>query len=367
MSGLLLLVVSPNGLELSHLARRIVGRRADCRVLEADGLNEASQLLNANRPDLVLLSRSLEDQPDLIRFSARAAVLGAQLGLFLGWQAGPRPGRRAGDKLLQAGSVVLEGEDDMLAFLDTFDPRPTGESSLPQPPSSGMPARLRSAPADHRAGPGHAASARLADENGRVVLIGASTGGIDALATVLGHFPANCPPTAIVQHTGRGFSSSLARVLARNCAARVTVAEDKMMLGPGMVCLAGGLEAHLHLQRIPDGRLRCSLRPGPKVCGPIPSVDTLFHSAVPFAERVIGLILTGMGADGAEGLRALRQAGAMTIGQDEASSVIYGMPRVAREIGAVQLQLPLDQIGPAVLQMVQAPPFAQGEDGGRDG
>lgn len=183
---------------------------------------------------------------------------------------------------------------------------------------------------------------------GRLILIGASTGGVDALIRVLGGFPADCPPTLIVQHTSETFSNGLARLLDRRSAARVTEAEDGMALDSGMVLIAPGKEHHLELAR--GGSSRCRLRPAPPVSGHRPSVDALFHSAVPVAGRVSAAILTGMGRDGAEGLAALRQAGAHTIGQDQASALVYGMPRAAHELGAVTAQLALDDIGPALLQ-----------------
>lgn len=188
-----------------------------------------------------------------------------------------------------------------------------------------------------------------APETDKIVLIGASTGGIDALLTVLADFPQDCPPTVIVQHTGIGFSASLVRLLDRRCAAKVIAAEDGLVLESGMICVAAGVAAHLHLHRadLP----RCSVRPGPAISGHIPSIDALFRSAVPLAPRVIAVLLTGMGSDGAAGLMELRRAGSMTIGQDERTSVIYGMPRVAFEMGAVRQQLALDQIGAGIMKL----------------
>jgi two-component system, chemotaxis family, protein-glutamate methylesterase/glutaminase len=122
-----------------------------------------------------------------------------------------------------------------------------------------------------------------------------------------------------------------------------------MAMRTGRVCLAAGSGGHM---RLTGGHsLRISLLPGPAVSGHTPSVDELFRSAVPIAGRVVAALLTGMGRDGADGLLALRQQGATTIGQDEATSVVYGMPRAAQEIGAVQRQLPLNQIGAGLLRL----------------
>ena len=185
-------------------------------------------------------------------------------------------------------------------------------------------------------------------QHDKIILIGASTGGIDALTTILHHFPLDCPPTAIVQHTGQNFSETLARLLDRRCAAEVVLAQTGLEMKSGRICLAGGIDGHLRLEH--RGALRCAINHGPATSGHRPSIDELFGSAVPMGNSVVAALLTGMGRDGATGLLRLRQAGATTFGQDEASSVVYGMPRVAQEIGAVQRQLPLLDIGPALLQ-----------------
>lgn len=193
---------------------------------------------------------------------------------------------------------------------------------------------------------------------GKLVLIGASTGGVDALLAVLSALPADCPPVAVVQHTGQGFSESLIRLLDRRCTVTVEAAQDGMELRQGRVCVAAGCPGHMRLRSSKPYRI--GVEPGPLVSGHLPSVDALFQSAVPFAQNVIAALLTGMGRDGAEGLLALRHAGAMTIGQDENSSVVYGMPRAAWEIGAVRQQLPLGDIAGAILRAC-----AQGSDEGR--
>ncbi|BAQ68482.1 cheB methylesterase [Rhodovulum sulfidophilum] len=190
--------------------------------------------------------------------------------------------------------------------------------------------------------------AAMTFQHGRLVLLGASTGGVDALVKVLDAFPPNCPPTLIVQHTSESFSSGLARLLDRNTAATVEEAKDQEPLVPGRVLLAPGKTHHLEVGVA--GALRCRLREGPLQAGHRPSVDALFMSAVPVASRVCAAILTGMGRDGAEGMLALHRAGAHTIGQDEKTSLVYGMPRAAYELGGVRDRLPLDSIGRAVLE-----------------
>ncbi|PTX00192.1 CheB methylesterase domain-containing protein [Pararhodobacter aggregans] len=194
---------------------------------------------------------------------------------------------------------------------------------------------------------------RAVDPSGadRLILIGSSTGGVDALLRVLGSFPADCPPTLVVQHTGAAYSAGLARLLDRNVVPDVREAAEGEVPAFGRILIAPGAEAHLVLENATS--LRCRLKAGDRLSGHRPSVDALFHSAVPVARRVTAALLTGMGRDGAEGLLALRQAGARTIGQDRATSVVYGMPGAARDLDAVDQELPLSAIGPALLKATQ--------------
>ena len=184
--------------------------------------------------------------------------------------------------------------------------------------------------------------------DGRVLAIGSSTGGVEALITVLGALPENCPPTAIVQHMPPSFTKSFADRLDRLCAPRVMEAYDGAVMAPGQVYLApGGI--HLELTGRP-GQLRCRLRDKPPVNGHRPSVDVLFQSVVQcVGGEALGVILTGMGRDGAEGLKQMRQAGGRTLGQDEATSLVYGMPKAAFEIGAVEKQVSLHKMGQEIL------------------
>ncbi|WP_425100025.1 CheB methylesterase domain-containing protein [Tropicibacter sp. S64] len=182
----------------------------------------------------------------------------------------------------------------------------------------------------------------------KVILIGSSTGGVDALITVLSTFPADCPPTVIVQHTGAGFGHSLASLLDRQCAASVTLASGRHMLQRGEVLIGAGTRSHLVLE--PGRSLAVTMQDGDPVSGHLPSVDMLFRSAAPIAPKVSAALLTGMGRDGADGLKVLKDAGAHTIAQDEATSVVFGMPRSAIELGAAEAVLPLDRIGPALLK-----------------
>ncbi|MBS0332547.1 MAG: chemotaxis response regulator protein-glutamate methylesterase [Proteobacteria bacterium] len=191
------------------------------------------------------------------------------------------------------------------------------------------------------------------EPSGDVVAIGSSTGGVEALLTVIGTFPANCPPTVITQHMPATFTPSFAARLDRATPAAVCEAFDGAPLEPGRVYLAPGGERHLEVVGGP-GRGRCRLREGPPVSGHRPSVDVLFASvARAFGKAAVGAILTGMGRDGASGLKAMRDLGARTIGQDESTCVVYGMPKAAFQDGAVVHQASLDAIGPLILDLAR--------------
>jgi two-component system chemotaxis response regulator CheB len=172
------------------------------------------------------------------------------------------------------------------------------------------------------------------------------------LLTVLAHYPENCPPTVITQHMPSTFTRNFAARLDRSTPAHVQEAYDDAPLDVGKIYLAPGGDAHLEVVRA--GGLRCRLRPGAAINGHRPSVDALFRSvAQSVGAAALGVILTGMGRDGAQGLAEMREAGAQTLGQDEGTSVVYGMPRVAFEAGAVQRQAPIDKIGPLILNLTE--------------
>jgi two-component system chemotaxis response regulator CheB len=184
-----------------------------------------------------------------------------------------------------------------------------------------------------------------------ILAIGASTGGVEALLTILSGFPADCPATVVTQHMPATFTKSFAARLDKVCAPTVSEAEDGAPLKPGHVYIAPGGEAHLEVS---GAAPRCRLSRTEAVNGHRPSVDVLFNTVARLGRPMTGVILTGMGKDGARGLLAMREAGARTLGQDEASSVVYGMPRAAHELGAVERQLPLHRLRPAILDLCAA-------------
>jgi two-component system chemotaxis response regulator CheB len=185
--------------------------------------------------------------------------------------------------------------------------------------------------------------------HGKVVVIGASTGGVEALRVMLSQLPAECPPVVIVQHMPGAFTSAFAQRLNAFCQVDVREAKDDDVLETGVALIAPGGR---HLSLVQSGRLvRVKLSDGPTVSGHRPSVNVLFRSAAAvLGHRAVGVLLTGMGADGAEGLLQLRVAGANTIAQDEASCVVYGMPKEAVALGAVERVLPLDRIAAGIIE-----------------
>jgi two-component system chemotaxis response regulator CheB len=189
-----------------------------------------------------------------------------------------------------------------------------------------------------------AAPVKAANRETRLIAIGSSTGGVEALQVLLGHFPEDCPPTLIVQHVDARFAPAIARTLNSACKAKVVLAEPDMPLKPGMVCLAPGGDRHM-LVSGSSASLHVKLRPGEPISGHRPSVDALFHSVAGAIGRYsVGILLTGMGADGAHGLLAMARAGALTIAQDEASCTVFGMPRVAIQLGAANVVAPIGAI-----------------------
>ncbi|TCR91088.1 protein-glutamate O-methylesterase CheB [Rhizobium sp. BK376] len=187
----------------------------------------------------------------------------------------------------------------------------------------------------------------------KIVAIGSSTGGVEALIAVLQKFPANCPPTVITQHMPPTFTKSFAERLNRLCAPVVQEATDGARLEIGKIYLAPGGERHLQVANA--SAPHCRLIEKEPVNGHRPSVDVLFDSVAELAGRnAVGVILTGMGRDGAAGLLKMRHSGARTVGQNEKTCVVYGMPRVAYELGGVEQQLPLNAIGDEILKMTAA-------------
>ena len=183
----------------------------------------------------------------------------------------------------------------------------------------------------------------------KIIAIGASTGGTEAIRYLLGRLPTALPPIVITQHMPAGFTQSFADRLDQTSKLSVTEATQGQELEPGHAYIAPG-DGHLKIEHRADHHLVCQIDRGAKVHNHMPSVDVLFDSVVEaVGNRSMGIILTGMGSDGATGLLRMRNQGCHTIGQDKNSCVIYGMPRAAELAGAVVEQLPLQQIADQIL------------------
>jgi len=196
---------------------------------------------------------------------------------------------------------------------------------------------------------------RLSETTHRIVAIGASTGGTKALEAVLRELPVNAPGIVVVQHMPAGFTNSFARRLNDICEVEVVEATDREIVMPGKVIIAAG---NYHMQLAHDGaKYEVRLKEGPRVSRHRPSVDVLFHSVAKTAgANAVGVIMTGMGTDGAQGMLAMKQAGAATIAQDQETCVVFGMPREALAIGAADKAVPLREISREMCELACSRP-----------
>lgn len=186
----------------------------------------------------------------------------------------------------------------------------------------------------------------------RIIAIGSSTGGTEAVYNILKHLPKSCPGIVVVQHIPPVFSRMFAERLNSQTELQCKEADDGDIVENGKVLIAPG-DRHMRIKRI-GGKYKIEIFKGEKVNGHCPSVDLLFESAAKEAgSNAIGIILTGMGYDGAKGLLAMRRKGARTIGQDEKSSVVYGMPKAAFNIGAVEKQVSIENIHHVIYSMLK--------------
>jgi two-component system chemotaxis response regulator CheB len=202
--------------------------------------------------------------------------------------------------------------------------------------------------ARHSAAPPLEAVTALEETTDRIIALGASTGGVQALGRIMPAFPPDGPGIVIVQHMPAGFTASFAERLASLSRMRVKEAGEGDRIMPGLALLAPGGKRHMSVVRS-GGEYRIHLAEGEEVNYSRPAVDVLFNSVAREAGRNVSAgLLTGMGKDGAAGLLAIRKAGGRTVAQDEASCVVYGMPGAAREMGAAEHMAPLDKI-PALL------------------
>ncbi len=285
----------------------------DIEMPHMDGLSFLEKLMALHPLPVIMVSTLGRQGPSL---ALRAMELGA-----VDWIAKPTLGIRSG---MEALASELIGKVKMAAAT--------------RPRSGGAPRLLPTVRVE-----------ASDDDIGRIVAIGASTGGVEALRHVIGHLPQSAPGILITQHMPPGFTASFARRMNEQCAVTVMEATDGALIKRGHVYIAPGSR---HLEIALKGKdYICRLHDDAPVSGHRPSVDVLFRSvAEVVGDEALGIILTGMGRDGAAGLLAMRQRGARTLGQSEASCVIYGMPRVAKEVGAVECEMTLDQIAGEIVR-----------------
>jgi two-component system, chemotaxis family, protein-glutamate methylesterase/glutaminase len=193
----------------------------------------------------------------------------------------------------------------------------------------------------------------MTETTNKILAIGASTGGVQALSCVLSQLPTNCPGVVVVQHMPARFTTSFANRLNDECEVNVKEAQDGDHVIPGQVLIAPG---GFHMRLCRSGAIYyVEVKDGPMVCRQKPSVDVLFESVAKYAgTNAVGAILTGMGEDGASGLLSMRKAGARTIAQDEASCVVFGMPKEAIEMGAAEVITPLQNVAGQLINMAQS-------------
>ena len=183
----------------------------------------------------------------------------------------------------------------------------------------------------------------------KIIGIASSTGGVDAVFKILASFCEDCAPIAIVQHITQDFTKIIANRLNATCKIQVKEAEDGEILRRGTAYVA---PSGFHMSVYDRNGIKIRLSSGEKIHGVIPAADVLFCSmAKVLGTEAVGIILTGMGTDGARGLLEMRKAGAKTIGQNEKTSVVYGMPKAAKDLGAVEFELPLDKIAGKAIEL----------------
>jgi two-component system chemotaxis response regulator CheB len=288
----------------------------DIEMPRMDGLTFL-QLIMEHRPMPVIIMSSYTPR------SSRAALEALRLGAVdvLSKPDGPYSFGHLGPQLIEMVKAAAGAKLRLPEKESTDADRPS--AAAPTPPSP-------------------AASISVTDLRA-IILLGASTGGTEALSEVLRPLPCNLPPIVMVQHIPPHFSQAFAERLNKICRIEVREAKDGDWLQPGLALLAPG-NFHMMLHRVGE-HYRVRVADGPMVWHQRPAVDPLFQSAADCAgAHAIAGILTGMGKDGADGLLRLREKGATTFAQDEATSVVYGMPRVAWENGGAERQLPLEKI-----------------------
>ena len=366
-SGVVNVLVVDDSAVVRQVLRELISSEPGMRVQVAGDPQIAESKMRRLRPDVIILDlelpvmdglswlRRLMAQDPLPVIVCSAQVGDAAIPAIRALEEGaievvtkPRLGVR--DFLVESREPLLEAIRAAVGARVGLH-RPCGPRPSAKPPR----AALRSG------------SARAVGAGERLIAIGASTGGPQALEAILSALPADSPPILIAQHMPGAFTPAFARRLDELCAISVREAADGEEVARGTALIApGGRHLKLRPGR-PGTPYRIELDDGPTVCGHRPSVDVLFTSVAKRAgATACGVVLTGMGCDGAAGLLALRQAGAATLVESEESCVVYGMPRAALELGGAQTSLPVSDIARRLCALAReaGATAAESRDGG---
>lgn len=346
------LVVDDSNLFCRFLARGLSSDPAIEVVATVGSAQEAREYLNTNpAPDLITLDLEMPGE-DGLTFLKRS-LSRRKIPTFVISSIADKGGEKT-IEALDAGAVGVfpkprsytPGQFDN-SFFETFHRKikDTVRSKIRTPLEN---------PGPEASAPAVLQKVRTGDyPDDWVIAIGASTGGVHALGSVLRSMPANSPPIVIVQHIPEGFSRAFADRLNKECVVEIKEAEQGDVLRKGLVLIAPGGEKHMQLVPAAGGKLKVDLVAGDPVCYSRPSVDVLFNSVARYGRgRVSAAVLTGMGSDGAEGLLAIRNSGGQTMSQNEETCRVYGMPARAWEKGGSMREIPLESVTRNLLQSV---------------
>ncbi|MEA2488846.1 MAG: two-component system, chemotaxis family, protein-glutamate methylesterase/glutaminase [Acidobacteriota bacterium] len=316
----------------------IIGTAADMRVATASDPIIAMQKMKGTRPDVIVLDLEMP-RMDGITFLRNIMASDPIPVVVCSGRATTAAVTALEEGAVEVIAKPLHGLAEFLTEQKTAILYSIRAAAAARPRLAVVPPAVRPRVEESRP--------RLALSTDRLIALGASTGGTEALRAVLSAMPADSPGIVVVQHMPAMFTAAFAKRLDECCAIRVREAEDGERVLPGVALVAPG-NRHLSVHRSGNG-YSVQLSDSPPVARHRPSVDVLFQSVAYAAKaNATGVLLTGMGADGAEGLLAMRRAGALTIAQDEASSVVFGMPKEAIARGAAERVLPLSRIAPTL-------------------
>lgn len=341
------IAITGTSVAISRVVKSVIDRSPDdysCEVLDMDRLILSAQPINADC--VVLNDFTAGDNYSLPFFASRipAVLITANEKILSNPRAYGLVAAIRNSSGGTAGMAVFS--ENLYNVLKTISEKRGGKVCENKPFSEPKRESFAKINIDYHRTPLHPAASKNGIE---LIAIGASTGGTDAIIEVVQNLPADIPPIVIVQHMPEGFTKMYADRLDRICKMRAKEAEDGDRLESGLIILGHG-SRQLEVHKDARGYYVTS-RPGAKVSGHCPSVDVLFSSVAKAAGKsAIGVLLTGMGRDGATGLGEMRRSGAFTIGQDEPTCVVYGMPCVAYNEGAVVRQAPLQEICGIILE-----------------